>query len=280
MRQKWSGLAARSVTASVFLAVLFVLYYFFDQQGLFFLSLSITMIMGFEIGQLTLKNHLAFLPLLFINFFWFSAVYLFNVPLKFLFGVLLISLTTWVWLARIRKISPKSLFHERAHVSGFLLFSLICPTFVLGHLRLPENPSEKFFFLLASVFLFDTLSFFFGKTLGGKVFSRKLFPLASPSKTIEGSVFGGLSSMALLIYAESFLPPNISPFEDLSLVVKIPLILLYYFLCLTGDLVESILKRSAGTKDSSSLLPGHGGFFDRLDGVLFAGILSYLLLQS
>jgi phosphatidate cytidylyltransferase len=64
-----------------------------------------------------------------------------------------------------------------------------------------------------------------------------------------------------------------------SMPLKIALCVLIFIAALTGDLAESMLKRAKKAKDSGSLLPGHGGFFDRLDGFLFAGFISYMILQ-
>ncbi len=276
MSNKYEDLKVRALTAFIGISIISTAYYFFESTGLYVLSAAASVLVGFEAGMMSFKKKSTFLPLLFINSFWFIYFY-FQKDLSHLFGVLILSLTAWVWISRFQNLEREEVFNDRANVSSFLFFSLICPTFVIGHLSF-ENGVEKFAFLLFSVFLFDTLSFFFGKTFGGKFFKTPLYPFASPTKTIEGALFAALTCTLILIFLNPY-TKDFSPFARLSTALQLAVIPFYYLLALTGDLVESLLKRSSGTKDSGSFLPGHGGFFDRLDGVLFAGILSYLLLQ-
>lgn len=275
-KSKFEGLIIRLITALVGVSLIFSCYYFFQSRGLYCLSTLASLLIGYEAGVMCFKNKMSFIPLILINALWFAYFY-FNPDISFLFLAVITSLTTWVWSSRFRGLSKDEILFERRSTPNFILFSLICPTFVLAHLTL-ENGVEKFALLLFSVFLFDTLSFFYGKTLGGKIFKTPLYPSSSPTKTIEGALFAGFTSIAILIYLETY-TVSLSPFYKFPIFEKILLISAFYILALTGDLVESLLKRAVGTKDSGSFLPGHGGFFDRLDGVLFAGILSYLLLQ-
>jgi len=106
----------------------------------------------------------------------------------------------------------------------------------------------------------DIFALFFGKMLGGK----KLAPKISPNKTWAG-FYGGLISSAIAGYF--FYNYFISNYIDInSLYVSIIISLLAQI----GDLFESKIKRSFAIKDSGSLIPGHGGFLDRLDGFVFA----------
>jgi phosphatidate cytidylyltransferase len=115
-----------------------------------------------------------------------------------------------------------------------------------------------FFFLLV-VWFGDSGAYYIGRAWG----KHKLAPSISPRKTIEGSL-GGLvgNTLAAFLGKEIFLPA----------VPALHLLILSWVLGLvsqSGDLVESVMKRGAGVKDSSNLLPGHGGMLDRIDGVLF-----------
>jgi phosphatidate cytidylyltransferase len=118
------------------------------------------------------------------------------------------------------------------------------------------------FFLLAVIFANDTGAFYAGKTLG----RHKLYREVSPNKTWEGA-FGGL--ILGLIIAAIFLNIDILKVHEPDLSVLF-LVLLLSIAAQTGDLVESMIKRSCGIKDSGSILPGHGGLLDRIDGLLFA----------
>ena len=117
------------------------------------------------------------------------------------------------------------------------------------------------FFLLIVVFAADTGAYYIGKTFG----KRKLCPAISKGKTVEGAV-GGLFFSALgAVFAWALF----FNFFDLSLLVALAILLA--LVSQLGDLVESVIKRACGFKDSGTLLPGHGGVFDRVDALLLAG---------
>lgn len=124
-------------------------------------------------------------------------------------------------------------------------------------------------FLLALVATSDTMQYFCGRAFG----RRKLAPLVSPGKTVEGAVGGGVAAAVVgAVLAPMWLPG-----------ISIPVgALLGVWLCgfgIAGDLFESLLKRSAGVKDSSTLIPGHGGLLDRIDAHLFAAPAFVLFLH-
>jgi phosphatidate cytidylyltransferase len=116
----------------------------------------------------------------------------------------------------------------------------------------------------------DTGGYFAGKGLGGP----KLYAAVSPNKTWTGA-FGGLAGSVLgsVIAHFTFLPA-------LSLTQGVLLALAAGAFGQVGDLCESILKRSAGVKDSGAILPGHGGILDRIDALLFCGLTMFAALQS
>jgi phosphatidate cytidylyltransferase len=102
---------------------------------------------------------------------------------------------------------------------------------------------------------------------------RKLAPVISPKKTIEGAM-GGLvfGALALAIAGIWWLPA-------VPLAMRALLGVAIVTLGIAGDLFESMLKRSAGLKDSSALIPGHGGILDRIDALLFAAPIYYVVLK-
>jgi phosphatidate cytidylyltransferase len=117
----------------------------------------------------------------------------------------------------------------------------------------------------------DTLGYFSGRFLGGKVFGpRKMSPNISPNKTWEGAL-GGVagSTLAALLAHFWFLP-------KLSLGAGIALALTAGPLGILGDLVESLIKRSTGTKDSGWIVPGHGGLIDRIDALMFTATVTLI----
>jgi len=122
-----------------------------------------------------------------------------------------------------------------------------------------EHFSGWLFLALACTFLADTGGYFFGKFIGGP----KLFPSVSPNKTWAG-LFGCIVGASLGAWGVRFtLMPFLQPVDCLIIGCGAAV------LGQTGDFFESLLKRAYGVKDSGTILPGHGGILDRVDGLLF-----------
>ena len=143
---------------------------------------------------------------------------------------------------------------------GWLLSHLVA-------LRSLDGGRNWVFFALLATFASDTTAFFVGRAWG----KHHLAPKISPGKTWEGAVagiFGAIIVSLLFILPTPLnLPLNYGQAILLGLAVSV--------FGQLGDLVESLLKRNMGVKDSSKLIPGHGGFLDRLDSIVFAGIVVY-----
>jgi len=123
--------------------------------------------------------------------------------------------------------------------------------------------------LLAIIMGSDTLAFFVGRALG----RHKLAPHISPGKTVEGALGGLLGGVAGALAVRAWGLP------ELPLSHALLLGALVAAFGILGDLVESLLKRWAGVKDSGGVFPGHGGMLDRLDSLLFgAPVLYYYFL--
>ena len=122
--------------------------------------------------------------------------------------------------------------------------------------------------IFATIWICDSAAFFGGTALG----KNKLFPRVSPKKSWEGAIFGFVFALLAMILAKN-LVLDFLPLQD-ALIIG--------FIIGTfgqiGDLVESLIKRDAGVKDSSKLIPGHGGIFDRFDSLLFSSPIIYLYL--
>ena len=148
----------------------------------------------------------------------------------------------------------------------YIIIAVLC-LFSVG--CLPIRPMMYDYKVILAVFFLiwfnDSFAFLFGKMMG----RHKLLPSVSPKKTIEG-LFGGLVSCIML---SGFLAKYNM---DYSLTFWVCLAVLVSLLGTLGDLVQSRFKRIAQVKDSGSILPGHGGMFDRLDSVLF--VAPYILL--
>jgi phosphatidate cytidylyltransferase len=122
--------------------------------------------------------------------------------------------------------------------------------------------------LLAVVWTGDTAAMFAGKAFGRTLFS----PRISPKKTNEGAIAGLLGGLAAALVLQQLL------FSDLPLLHVLAASILMGVFAQLGDLAESLLKRAAETKDSSRLIPGHGGVLDRVDSLLFAFPVLYVYL--
>ncbi len=154
--------------------------------------------------------------------------------------------TSWVWtMAGILYV-------------GWLLSYLVA-------LRLEVGRSWVFLAIFTT-FGSDAAAFFVGRALG----RHRMAPLISPGKTWEGAVAGvfGAIIASLIVVAVFSMPLSFGQAILLGLLVSI--------FGQIGDLLESLFKRRMGVKESGKLLPGHGGLLDRMDSVVFAGIVVYL----
>jgi phosphatidate cytidylyltransferase len=124
--------------------------------------------------------------------------------------------------------------------------------------------------LIGTIVVSDSMQYYTGRMFG----RHKLAPEISPKKTIEGAVGG-------LIFGTAFLTivgARLLPFSGFGPLIILGVLVVVFGIC--GDLFESRLKRTAGVKDSSSLIPGHGGVLDRIDALLFAVAPFYLYVRN
>jgi len=124
--------------------------------------------------------------------------------------------------------------------------------------------------LLATIVVSDSAQYYSGRMFG----RRPLAPVISPKKTIEGAIGGLAFGTAFMTVAGAVVFPSVRPASFVMLGLSV------VALGICGDLFESRLKRQAGVKDSSSLIPGHGGVLDRIDALLFAAPAFYLYFTS
>jgi phosphatidate cytidylyltransferase len=143
---------------------------------------------------------------------------------------------------------------------GFLLSYFIC-------LRGLEDGRNWVFLAIVVTFGSDTAAYFVGKALG----RHKLAPRISPGKTWEGTVGGFIGAIVIALLFTLPTPLQL-PIGYGQAVLLGFLVSLFGQL---GDLAESLLKRNTGVKDSGKLLAGHGGFLDRIDSIVLAGVVVY-----
>ena len=128
---------------------------------------------------------------------------------------------------------------------------------------------EALLLLLATIVISDSAQYYTGRALG----RRALAPAISPKKTVEGAVGG------LIIGTLAFIAGARLMFPAASLLLTVLVGASIAALGIVGDLFESLLKRSAGVKDSGSIIPGHGGVLDRIDSWLFAAPVYYVFIR-
>lgn len=124
------------------------------------------------------------------------------------------------------------------------------------------------FFAFFTTFGSDSAAYFIGRALG----RHRLALRISPHKSWEGAIGGVLGAMAVSLLFTLSTPLHV----PLSIGQGVVLALLVSVFGQIGDLAESLLKRNTGVKESSTVIPGHGGFLDRMDSVVFAGVTVYL----
>jgi len=151
---------------------------------------------------------------------------------------------------------------------SWALTGLIYVGFLGAHLVLIRDFREgEDWVLLAllATFATDTAAYF-----GGRAFGRThITPRISPGKTLEGFIDGYIGGFAAVFLLEWLTHANMSTVDTLLLAALLPPV------AMVGDLAESMIKRGGGVKDTSELVPGHGGFLDRLDSILFTAPLVY-----
>jgi phosphatidate cytidylyltransferase len=183
----------------------------------------------------------------------------------YLFALWLIVLLSWALVAR----SPAEKPLEAVSVTLLAVaYTSALPTFliVIRHSQFPERSwaaAWLVFFPLVVTWVCDTAAMFGGRLLGGP----KLAPTISPGKTRSGAVMGVVGGVlvAPIFWAAVFPKAGL----DISLLHLVMIAGLLSVLGQAGDLAESLFKRQAGVKDSSQLIPGHGGILDRFDSLYF-----------
>lgn len=268
-------LKQRIITALVLLAILVPVVLYPDSRLFALVSLVLISAGGWELGRLTgLGSHAAvatgFVCFLIGTLLWMAGA------LQMHWGVLwLLGTAFWVlfsaWVLRQGATSWLAV-PQIVRVCGGV-FALLAAWLAVSQAHaIGVNYLFSVFFL---VWAADVGAYFAGRGLGGRFIRRKLAPTVSPGKTWEGAI-GGMLTVFLVAALWQMVEARggmgaYSLYARLSgngpLFYAVALLFLVT-MSIVGDLVESLLKRSIGVKDSSGLLPGHGGILDRVDALL------------
>jgi len=182
--------------------------------------------------------------------------------------ILLLILVYSLCAYEIIKNTKNILFNLFANIC--LIFSFYCFYYLRGN---TEYSLIILFWILISTFLSDIGGYFFGRIFKGKKLTK-----ISPNKTYSGSIgsifFSLLSIPVLNILQKFYLNENLIDFYHLKFLI---INILISIICQSGDLVVSYCKRKIKIKNISNILPGHGGVLDRIDGLIFVLIFSFIL---
>jgi len=177
-----------------------------------------------------------------------------------------------LFLIGLEVVHPK---HDSVNTIVYSLFTYLYIPWLLGYvvtLRYTPNGVLGVWYLtlpMLAIFASDVGAYAFGSWLG----RRKLAPLISPNKTVEGSL-GGLALSVVVVAAATFLLERLGHLH-VDLYDGLLFSLLVGSAAQLGDLFESLIKRWVGVKDAGFFLPGHGGVLDRIDSTLFAVPITY-----
>jgi phosphatidate cytidylyltransferase len=179
-----------------------------------------------------------------------------------LIGVTILTVVMAIW----RRGDPAEMLGASLHT----LFPVLFVGMALGYLprirTLPgEDGSDLLLLTLVCVIFTDVGAFYVGSTFG----RHRLAPRLSPKKSWEGAVGGVLMGVGAAVVAHFWF------FHRLPIGHAIAIGIILGVAAILGDLAESLVKRAAGVKDSSNLIPGHGGLLDRCDSLLFSGPILY-----
>jgi len=207
-------------------------------------------------------------------------------------AVVLIKFLLFTMLIELFRTKGSPIINIATTITGVLVISLCLGTLIsLREIFSCGFPAHKFFAadladnsqleqinlwggytviaVFATIWICDTAAYFGGKAFG----KHKLFVKVSPNKTWEGAVFGFIFSILTMTAAKIFV------LEYLSYQHAIVLGILIGVFGQVGDLIESRFKRDADVKDSSSLIPGHGGVYDRFDSLIYISPIVYLYIS-
>lgn len=258
-------LMARVITALVLLAIILPVLYARSYVAFAGLALAFFVAAMWECQRLFKKP----LPWLMAGVWGLALAYLlfnldrFNLPLLF-------ALVTAFWVLRLMPVLARGLPEVKSFANGLLstLYGVnIFACFVAMAVLFQRSP-WYLLSVMAIVWVADIGAYFAGKAFG----KHKLAPSISPGKSWEGAI-GGWLAVLLLAYLSSHLSFCADSFAvhlmaRKGILLSAVLLTVLVAVSVTGDLFESALKRRVGMKDSSQLLPGHGGVLDRIDALI------------
>lgn len=251
-------LKQRVITALILAPLVLLALFYLPLQSFTFFVCFVVALAGWEWARLAGQEHQivrgAFGLVLSLLVWYFAA--------NILPAYVLVAIPFWLFALFAVLYYPQNSFWQRAGIPWLLGILVILP-FAFGLLLLKQYQfqSQLIVFILALVWGADIGAYFSGRRFG----KTKLAKDVSPGKSWEG-VYGGIAAVALIALIWSFW----HQFTLQQSIIWVLFTVLLGFISVLGDLFESMLKRSRNIKDSSQLLPGHGGILDRVDSLTAA----------
>ncbi len=259
----------RLPTALALLIIVFISIQFMPLLGVFIILQILILASLFEFYKLFSRRKIfpqktlgISLALIISSSFYFEEI---SLELALFVGLLVAALYFIISFNTVEKLVS---FHSSIALTFFGAFYL---SFTLNHFYplIEERGPLYIYFFLAVIFLGDTGAYLFGKLWG----RRKMVPIASPHKTWEGSIGGIVFACLGALAAQQLL------LKDIVLWKAILCGIFVHAVAQISDPLESLFKRAVGVKDSSNILPGHGGFLDRMDSLILATPFFYYYLK-
>lgn len=261
----------RWLTSIIAVPILIYIIGFGPRLLFYILLLSASLIGLFEFYNMTCSSLPRFVRWsgYLLTFFLFSVVY----TRQSLVIPVIVTLMAFVPMTFFMLTQPVPSRQSTTDIGKAVLGSIyvVLPLAILLHIDMyyPDKGNIWIFFLLVVVFANDTGAFYLGRLFG----KHRLYEAVSPGKTWEGAIGGVLCGALAAFWFLRIIPLHPIDLSILGLVLFISIV------APIGDLVESMMKRAHGVKDSGNILPGHGGILDRIDGLLFSIPGLYLFLN-
>jgi phosphatidate cytidylyltransferase len=254
----------RLVVALIFLPIFYLYVMYLPPVFFFFLLLAVSLLSLFEFCSMyRLEGVLKYACLLFGSAILIVSFY---ERAYFADAVIIAAMAIIVIRLLLKRDPTSSLSDIAAPVVGLIYI----PGLLSFQSQIRHIGAAWILFLYATVWASDSLAYYVGKGIG----RRKLYREVSPNKTVAGAVGSVIGGMAGALILRALVAPQLGIVSAAFIGIAVGII------SIIGDLVESMFKRDAGVKDSGTIIPGHGGILDKIDGSLFAGPLLYWILKG
>lgn len=282
-------LRQRIFTAVIMLAIFLPALFHTDTRFFFALTLVLMAAAAWEWGRLNGLQRGGATGLSLLFFLWCAASWAAGLAVRDLSWLWSLAGLVWVLGGGLLLARGQAAWHDLSRFFRCALGLLLLWAAWLAVVQVRVLGIDMLLSVLTLVWIADVAAYFVGRALGGRFIGRKLAPAISPGKSWEGALGGALAVLVLgvvwvLVEIDLALPIQERGIQGQLLdrhgAVLLALALLFLTaMSIVGDLVESLLKRNAGVKDSSGLLPGHGGVLDRVDALLPVLPLAMMLLS-